>query len=270
MNRCLYFGAALVAVLACGRAQDSPVVSGGAAKAKAPSTISAESAGDVVIRPLAAAYAISKTPAAASVAGSISLKAALQPLEPTPTGRDSAACGVSIPDESLQQLTGGLGGVVVWLEGIHSGKAPSAERRLELESLKCKLSPRVQAAMVGSAFNIIGHDELRQHLRFVAPGDSSPRATILLGGGEQVIPTELPFKAPGMVAVRDKDHPWTRAYIAVFDHPYFAVTAPNGAFTIAGVPAGTYTLHAWHERTGATTQQVVVGASGVVNVKLAM
>jgi hypothetical protein len=53
-----------------------------------------------------------------------------------------------------------------------------------------------------------------------------------------VIPTELPFVAPGMVSVKDNEHPWTRAYLAVFDHPYFAVTGNGGTFTIDGVPAG--------------------------------
>ncbi len=37
------------------------------------------------------------------------------------------------------------------------------------------------------------------------------------------------------------------AYWAAFDHPYFAVTDADGKFVISGVPAGKYTLVAWHE-----------------------
>ena len=162
------------------------------------------------------------------------------------------------------------GSAVVWIEGLRSGKAPGLERRVELESDHCKLIPRVQAAVMGSAVNIIGHDNLRQHLRFAAAGDSVPRALILLGGGEQVIPTELPFKTPGMVSVRDAEHPWTRAYLAVFDHPYFAVTGNGGSFTIDGVPAGTYKLHAWHERTGVSVQDVQIGANGSAKVEISL
>jgi hypothetical protein len=159
---------------------------------------------------------------------------------------------------------------VVWLDGVRTGKPPGLERRLELESDHCRLSPRVQAAVVGSAVNILGHDDFRQHLQFTAAGDSAPRATILLGGGEQVIPTDLPFRSTGMVTVSDREHPWTRAFLAVFDHPYFAVTSANGSFTIDGVPPGSYTLRAWHERTGSTEQKVEVGANGVVKLTLTL
>jgi hypothetical protein len=120
----------------------------------------------------------------------------------------------------------------------------------------------VQAGVVGSAINVLGHDDFRQHLRFVAGGEREPRATVLLGRDEQVIPTERPFAAPGLVVVRDADHPWPTAFVAVFDHPYFAVTAPNGTFTIDRVPAGRYRMKVWHERTKVAEQTVDVGAGG--------
>jgi hypothetical protein len=48
----------------------------------------------------------------------------------------------------------------------------------------------------------------------------------------------------------------------VFDHPYFAITAPNGTFRIDGVPAGRYRLKVWHERAKVAEQVVEVGAAG--------
>lgn len=202
--------------------------------------------------------------------GTVTLSKPLDALPAMDTGELSAVCGPTIPDGSVTMQGGGLAGVVVWLDGARSGKAPPIERRVELESDHCKLVPRVQAALRGSAVNIIGHDDFRQHLRFTASGDSTPRATILLGGGEQVIPTELPFVAPGMVAVRDAEHPWTRAYLAVFDHPYFAVTGNGGSFTIDGVPAGKYKLNAWHERTGVSVQDVDVADNAPTKVTVTL
>jgi hypothetical protein len=129
----------------------------------------------------------------------------------------------------------------------------------------------VQGAVTGSGVNVLGHDEFRQHLRFIASGDTAARTVVLLGRDEQVIPTNLPFASPGLVIVHDSDHEWPRAYIAVFDHPYFAVTGPDGKFSIDGIPPGKYTLATWHERTGKHEQPIEVGAGGdvKVNVELA-
>jgi hypothetical protein len=41
-----------------------------------------------------------------------------------------------------------------------------------------------------------------------------------------------------------------KAYIMVFDHPFFAVTGADGAFEIKGVPAGEQNLVLWQERVG--------------------
>jgi hypothetical protein len=73
-----------------------------------------------------------------------------------------------------------------------------------------------------------------------------------------------------MVAVRDAGKPWTHAWLAVFDHPYYAVTDAKGVFTIDGVPPGKYTLKAWHDRAPVAAQSVDVGANGVVKVDLVL
>lgn len=223
----------------------------------------------VIARPVTT-YKVASVAAPGSVTGTVMLTSSIAPGEPIDTGRDSLACGRTVPDSSLQQKGSGLGNVIMWLDGVRAGKALPEDKRLELESSGCLLTPRVQATVTGSAVNVIGHDDFRQHLLFLAAGDSAARATILLGKDEQVIPTELPASSPGLVTVRDADHPWPRAYLAVFDHPYFVVTKPDGSFTIDGVPAGRYTLVAWHERTGRTEQSVEVSANGAAKVTVSL
>jgi hypothetical protein len=262
----------LLAVAACsgekgGAQAKSALQSGG--------TVDEESRGDVIIAAPKGRYLGGNVASAGTVTGTVSLKRplnplakGLEPLPPVPAGRDSALCGKVIPDSSLQRkgTAGGLGNVVVWLEGVRRGKAIPLEKRIELESDHCLLTPRVQATVVGSAVNVIGHDDFRQHLRFIAAGEPQARAAILLGSNEQVIPSNLPATGPALVIVKDADHPWPRAYIAVFDHPYYAVTKPDGSFSIDGVPPGKYTLVAWHERTGKSEQAVEVSANGAAKV----
>ena len=64
-----------------------------------------------------------------------------------------------------------------------------------------------------------------------------------------------PLGLLGPILVADRDpmdlrcdlHPWDRAVLAVFDHPFFAVAGADGRFEITGVPPGEQRLALWHE-----------------------
>ncbi|HXY33501.1 MAG TPA: hypothetical protein VEI07_04690 [Planctomycetaceae bacterium] len=45
-------------------------------------------------------------------------------------------------------------------------------------------------------------------------------------------------------------HSWMKAYHLPLDHPWGAVTGPNGEFEIKNVPAGTHKFQVWHESAG--------------------
>jgi hypothetical protein len=57
-------------------------------------------------------------------------------------------------------------------------------------------------------------------------------------------------------------HPWMTGYVGVLSNPFFAVTGDDGTFTIDKLPAGTYTLEAWHERSGVKTSAPITVADG--------
>lgn len=227
-----------------------------------------DAAGDPVIEAPSGQYSAGAVSSPATISGTVSLSAPLAAAAPAPTGADSAVCGATVPDSSVQQQGTGLGNVVVWLNDVRKGKPIPLEKRIELESDHCRLLPRVQIGYTRGAVDVLAHDEFRQHLHFIAGGEDAPRAKVLLGNYEQVIPTGLPLAKPGLVIVRDVDHAWPHAFIAVFDQPYVAVTKPDGTFTIDQVPPGSYTLYSWHERTGRQEQKVEVPANGAVKLDL--
>jgi hypothetical protein len=63
------------------------------------------------------------------------------------------------------------------------------------------------------------------------------------------------------IPVKCNVHPWMKGYIAVFKHPFFAVTGKDGGFDLSNLPPGTYTIKAWHEKLGTSTQTVTISAN---------
>jgi Carboxypeptidase regulatory-like domain len=63
-----------------------------------------------------------------------------------------------------------------------------------------------------------------------------------------------------MVPFQCNVHGWMVAHAGVMSHPFFAVSSADGKFSIKGLPPGTYTVEAWHEKLGTQTATVTVGA----------
>jgi hypothetical protein len=56
------------------------------------------------------------------------------------------------------------------------------------------------------------------------------------------------------------------AYVGVLDHPFFGVSDASGKFDLKGVPPGTYTIEAWHEKLGTMTQSVTLAEKGTQDI----
>jgi hypothetical protein len=71
-----------------------------------------------------------------------------------------------------------------------------------------------------------------------------------------------PMKAAEYFHVKCDVHPWMSAYVAVFDHPFFAVSDTDGTFTIKNLPDGDYTVLIWHEKLATTPVEQKVSVKG--------
>jgi hypothetical protein len=49
-----------------------------------------------------------------------------------------------------------------------------------------------------------------------------------------------------------------RAYISVFEHPFYAVSKEDGTFEIKGLPSGEYEIEAFHGKLKNQSQKVTV------------
>jgi hypothetical protein len=157
----------------------------------------------------------------------------------------------------------------VWIADVKTGKPLPMDKRQELSSEKCLLDPRVQAAVVGTTFNVFNDDKLLHRLVFLDAESHDTLTVMPFFNVGQIVASEHLAKKSGIVEIRCAQHPWTRAYIVVFDSPYYAMTDAQGRFKIDSLPAGTYRVMAWREgMTKPLAQQVQVAAGGEAKVEL--
>jgi len=76
----------------------------------------------------------------------------------------------------------------------------------------------------------------------------------------------VPFDKAGRVDVFCSIHTTMNCVILVLENPWFAMSDAKGGYAITNIPAGTYTVKAWHERLPIVSKQVVVPTDGGVKV----
>ena len=134
-------------------------------------------------------------------------------------------------------------GVVIWLEPAGGRTAPAAPRLVKMIQKKKKFAPHVLAVPVGSTVDFPNLDPIFHNAFSNFSGQPFDVGLYPPGTSQKV-----QFRRAGIVRVFCNIHPTMSAVIAVLETPYMAVTAPAGAFSIDGVPAGDYMLKVFHER----------------------
>lgn len=78
------------------------------------------------------------------------------------------------------------------------------------------------------------------------------------------------FKHPGIVRIYCNIHPQMSGFVLVRDNPFWARVSADGSFTIPDVPAGTWVVKAWHERSGESAQTLQVKEAGGVEASFSL
>jgi hypothetical protein len=182
-----------------------------------------------------------------------------------PQGELALLCGGTALRVPLVEAQGRrLGETVVWLEDVREGKPLPRSRRFSLESERCRFRPRVQGAIAGGILNLMSADAIVHRTSLVRNG--AVVETVEHPDAGSVVPLESVLAAPGLVEARSETIPWLRAWIHVFDHPYFAVTQRDGRWSLDSIPPGTHRLVFWHPRFGARDTTVSVEGGRSVSV----
>jgi hypothetical protein len=124
-----------------------------------------------------------------------------------------------------------------------------------LDQQGCLYHARVFGLMVGQALDIRNDDPLLHNIKAMAKHNrpfniSQPAAGMNATRSFAADEVMLPFEC--------NVHGWMHAYAGVLPHPFFSTTGADGSFTIDSLPAGTYTIEAWHEKYGSKSATITV------------
>lgn len=205
--------------------------------------------------------------ARADDAGKVSGKITFEGTPPAPTKIKMDAdpvCAQRNPNGESEEVVvtgGGLANVFVRVtEGLPAGKTYTAPTEaVTIDQNGCHYIPHVVGAMVGQPVQFLNNDGTLHNVH----GMPKKNDQFNFAMPKFVKKKETSLKAPEvMIAVKCDVHPWMNGFIGVVENPYFAVSAKDGTYTISGLPAGEYTIEAWHEKLGTKTAKVKVEGTG--------
>ena len=244
-----FLGVAVTLVAACGggtnQSQNSvPATSGAAAPAAAP-----------------AAPATVDTANAGAVAGKVTF--AGTPPAPTPIKLSSdpycqkANPGLATETEVIGK-DGAVENVFIYVkDGLGNQAFPAPAEPVTLDQKGCHYTPHVLGIQVGQPLQIINSDDTLHNIHGL------PKANKEFNQGQPIQGMKMTHTFSTkevMIPFKCDVHGWMNAWIGVLDHPFYAVTTADGTFSLKGLPPGTYTIEAWHEKLGTQTQTITVGA----------
>lgn len=188
----------------------------------------------------------------------------VQGAVPKPTRIDMSAdpkcpkanSGGGMTDDIVADGSGGLEDVIVYVsQGLGDAKFEPPAEPAVIEQKGCVYKPHVVAVRANQELKVVNADTTTHNIH---PAPNNNREL------NQSQPPGAPFsmtfaREEIAIPVKCNIHPWMHSYIAVFKHPYFAVTGKDGSFEIGNLPPGSYTITAWHGKLGTMMQKITVG-----------
>ena len=195
----------------------------------------------------------------ATVSGRVSFTGEAPMARTIDTSSDEAcqAASPKMKTEDIVVVDGALTNVLVYVVNpqLDDYTFESTQSPATLDHNGCRYVPRIMAIRVGQTLQVLNSDQTPHNTHPSTRQNPAWNQSQAIGSP----PIEKTFDRPE-IAIRfgDNMHPWERAYVSVFSHPFFAMSDATGNYKIEGLPPGTYKVIAWHETLGTQTEEVVV------------
>ena len=195
--------------------------------------------------------------ATATVSGKVTFdgtKPAMAKLPLTPECKQVHS-GEAVEQSVEVNADGTLKDVLVYIKsGADKWTYSTPADPIVLDQIGCQYKPHVVAVMANQKIKIRNSDPFLHNIHPL------PKNNPQFNLGQPVKGMEAEKSFPNSeiaIPVKCDVHRWMSSYIAVLNHPFHSVTGDTGGYSIK-LPAGTYTIEAWHEKFPAQTQEITV------------
>ena len=197
-------------------------------------------------------------PASGSISGVVTYTGTMPKMKPidmakepscaaqhkTPVMTESAVAG---PNNSLED-------VVIYISAGDQGAAASAQAA-RYDQRGCQYLPHVALLQVNQTLEIYNDDKTSHNIHPMAKVNPEWNKSQPPGAP----PLKESFAKAEFIPVKCNIHPWMHGYFAVMTTSHVTQSGEDGSFSLKGLPAGKYTVTAWHERFGTQSKEVTVG-----------
>jgi plastocyanin len=160
---------------------------------------------------------------------------------------------------------GSLRDVVLYLESDRITPRPASLDKATVGMRQREFEPHVQIIGVGGSVGYPNQDPFSHNVF-----SNSALGAFDLGLYRSGKTRAATFNAAGVYAIYCNIHARMVNYVVAVRTPYVTRAQANGSFVLENVPAGTYTLHVWHERAMEHVEKLRVPPEGLHAVTLAL
>ncbi len=180
---------------------------------------------------------------------------------PCSVGAQAAVSGRVAMQERAGVTTSDIANTVVYLVPTDGRKLRASEVKVPIAMNGKQFTPHVRVVTPGSAVEYPNQDPFSHNIFSTASG-----AAFDLGTYPNGVAKSATFRKVGAFPIYCNIHAQMTAFVVVVPTPYYGMAGADGRWSIAGVAAGRYDVHVWHERAAEAVTAVDVPAAGLENV----